>query len=172
MRRVAVQLASDAIHHMVDGTTTTTTTFGRRNGTANYSKTIRCVVDEVSERHSMAFEGIIRRLNINPTATTEDVQRICRRTITGVGDDLFADGHYNWGRIVTLFTFAGWLARSYRSECSDIIADVAGQYIVNKLSNWICEQGGWVSLLCCTRSLYVENEDWHLAFASASVFRE
>jgi len=83
-------------------------------------------------------------------------------SFTNVVDEMFADGQYNWGRIVTVYAFTGWLARycccggacdassmskvSGRDpESARDIADRAGDYVAQRLSTWIRKQGGWVS---------------------------
>jgi len=122
-----------------------------------HSATLVRVVHELSSKHEIVFESIARklRLQVNGHRDTE----LCRRTFAGVVDELFADGRYNWGRVVTVFAYAGWLARAgitdsrgKTSEFDDdswpvIVVNVAGDYISRKLSHWICQQGGWVSIL-------------------------
>jgi len=98
--------------------------------------------------------SIVRRLEV----TSENILP----SFTNVVDEMFADGQYNWGRIVTVYAFAGWLARycccggacdvssvskaSGRDpESARDIADRAGDYVAERLSTWIRKQGGWVS---------------------------
>jgi hypothetical protein len=71
-------------------------------------------------------------------------------------DELFADGQYNWGRIATVFAFAGWWAKSgscgtetdrFNADVwADTVAEVTGNYVAEKLCPWISQQGGWVSM--------------------------
>jgi hypothetical protein len=115
----------------------------------SHTATLRRVVDGLSSRHEIIFESIIRKLPliVNGSHLQSDV---CYRTFSGVVDELFADGQYNWGRIVTVFAFTGWLARSGARQggfdagtWSETVSSVAGSYIAEKLSAWICQQGGW-----------------------------
>lgn len=83
-------------------------------------------------------------------------------SFTNVVDEMFADGQYNWGRVVTIYAFAGWLARycccgracdasavsrvSVRhAEPAKLMAACAGDYVARRLSAWVRKQGGWVS---------------------------
>lgn len=104
--------------------------------------------------------SIVRRLEVTP----ENILQ----SFTNVVDDMFADGQYNWGRIVTVYAFAGWLARycccgkacdassvskvsSRDPEAAKEMAVCAGDYVARRLSAWIRKQGGWVS--CCSLSV-------------------
>ena len=83
-------------------------------------------------------------------------------SFTNVVNEMFADGQYNWGRIVTVYAFAGWLVRycccggacdassvstgaGRDPECAKEMAASAGEYVAQRLSNWVRKQGGWVS---------------------------
>lgn len=82
---------------------------------------------------------------------------------------MFGDNQYNWGRVVTVYAFAGWLARyvccSKDSEimftqstdesinlhnCAEQIAQLAGDFVAERLGSWIFKQGGWVSVKYCS----------------------
>lgn len=152
------QLANEVVSHMTGvhlGHTATP-----------YTATLLRVVDDISSRHEIVFESIVRRLGLDRSPN----YNACKRTISGVGNELFADGQYNWGRTVTMFAFTGWLARSCcrnsgnicssSNNCltyASIIADVAGEYMGEKLSQWIYLQGGMVSdiLLLCVCSIFI-----------------
>jgi len=147
IKAVAHQLAQEVVSHMSEGILCRTVT--------PYTSTLLRVVDDLSTRHEIVFESIVKRLGVDDS---HDVST-CHRTITGVGDELFADGQCNWGRVVTMFAFSGWLVRSCSrnhgtvhgssSDCSNFAAAIAastGHYMADKLSGWIYEQEGWVSL--------------------------
>lgn len=118
-----------------------------------HSATLVRIVHELSSKHEIVFESIARKLRLQVNGHRD--AELCRRTFTGVVDELFADGRYNWGRVVTVFAYAGWLARAGNADAqakaseihvnswSDIVIDIAGDYIGRKLSHWICQQGGW-----------------------------
>jgi hypothetical protein len=117
-----------------------------------HASTLRRTVDELSSRHRIVFLSIARKLDSDrpPGESSTD---LWRHSFVAVVDGLFADRRYNWGRVVTVYAFAGWLARQHcdksavsGDEVSRTIATAAGEYVADKLSPWICEQGGWV---CC-----------------------
>lgn len=82
---------------------------------------------------------------------------------------MFSDNQYNWGRVVTVYAFAGWLARYVccgkessdtvvdkaamptgresidTTTCAQLVADLAGEFVAERLANWVEQQGGWVS---------------------------
>lgn len=163
-------LVRDVIDHMTLNTCTART---------EHSATLLRVVDHLSSRHEIVFESVTRRLRLD---RTPDVN-LCRQTFVGVGEELFADGQFNWGRAVTVFAFAGWLAKSCckastspsnghfnrpmkngdTQKCLEAIAQSAGSYMAEKLSDWIAHEGGWVSM--CHDIIHVIN------FAAVQNFR-
>jgi len=114
-----------------------------------HAATLRRVVDELSSRHEIIFSSIARKLGIR-VATEGPTAARWRYTFIAVASELFADGHNNWGRIVTIYAFAGWLVRQHCSaetcsnEIAHTIAVTAGDFVADKLADWICRQGGWV----------------------------
>jgi len=146
VKRLAHQLVADVVASMIQGHSVVKL----KPSSCPHSVTLLRVVHELSSKHEIVFESIARKLQVQVNGHC-DVE-VCRRTFVGVVDELFADGRYNWGRVVTVFAYAGWLARGCKSgsdisSWSDTVTEVAGEYIGNKLSPWICQQGGWVSHL-------------------------
>ena len=113
-----------------------------------HARTLRRTVDEVTSRHQILFGGLMKKLK---EVDDQRVDAYCA-SFKRVADEMFSDDQYNWGRIITLYAFAGWMAKSLVEEKlvrpasneQQSIADVAGSYIANKLSGWIYQQGGWV----------------------------
>jgi len=100
------------------------------------------------------IHSIVRRLEVTPDNII--------MSFTNVVDEMFADGQYNWGRVVTIYAFAGWLARycccgracdassMNKASCRDPeparqMAVCAGEYVAQHLTAWVRKQGGWVS---------------------------
>jgi len=111
---------------------------------ASIISTLRRTVDQVSDRHEILFASIVKKLHIGEEGTN------CE-SFGSVADEMFADKHYNWGRIVTLYAFAGWLAKHCVDNRIDgdwvnRIGEVCGDYVAENLSQWIASQGGWVSV--------------------------
>jgi len=120
--------------------------------TCDHASTMRRVVDEVSCRYQLTFESIIRKVGVQ-AEDHKHVANVCRQTFTAVANELFADGHYNWGRVIVLYAFAGWLAKHPsgsllelgNDNVSKAVASATGDFVACKLTSWICHQGGWVS---------------------------
>jgi len=114
-----------------------------------HAATMRRIVDVLSSRHEIVFSSIARRLGSH-VAVDGPTAAQWRYTFTAVANELFADGYHNWGRIVTIYAFAGWLVRQHctaetsRDELARTIATTAGDFVADKLADWICHQGGWV----------------------------
>jgi Apoptosis regulator proteins, Bcl-2 family len=92
-------------------------------------------------------------------------------TFINVVNEMFVDNQYNWGRVVTVYAFAGWLARyvccgresdsmsadvpreSNHPECAAEIAKLAGEFVADRLGGWVRKQGGWVSNVFSLREM-------------------
>lgn len=106
-----------------------------------YCKTMRRTVRELSNRHDIAFKGMVNKLKITETNAFP--------TFVSVVDEIFEDGQINWGRIVAVYTFAVRLAQHCKDSCPDCderISLYAGKYVANKLGRWILDNGGWVRM--------------------------
>ncbi len=73
-----------------------------------------------------------------------------KETLTNVARSMFADNIINWGRIATLYAFAGAIAKHMVEERGldiqdDIAACVSG-FVNQHLAGWILARGGWVSI--------------------------
>lgn len=120
---------------------------------SHHSATLVRIVNELSLKHEIVFESIVRKLRLGVNSHCDAAH--CQQMFAGVVDKLFADGRYNWGRVVTVFAYAGWMARVGNANSlgttsefgvvswSTIVINVASAYVSRKLSHWICQQGGW-----------------------------
>lgn len=131
----AVQLAHDIVFYMAHNTT---------KATSRHAKTLRRMVDEVSCKHEILFASLVKKLDL----AHKDLD--CQ-FLGNVADRMFCDKQYNWGRIVTFFAFAGWLARycvenRLDPEWPEIIAKKTGDYVAKSLCPWIMKQGGWEAM--------------------------
>lgn len=135
-KEMAKELARDVVYYF-----SKTSTNGPCN---NHAKTLRRTVDELSRRHEILFTSMVRRLSI-----TEDSKETCQ-SFMRVMDEMFIDGHYNWGRVITIYAFAGWLARycvqNGMVNSVEEIVTCSGTYVADKLAQWIQQQGGWDAL--------------------------
>ncbi|XP_040289707.1 apoptosis regulator BAX [Bufo bufo] len=68
-----------------------------------------------------------------------------------VATEMFADGNFNWGRVVALFYFACKLVLkalwSHVPQMIRTIIDWTMEYLRNHVVQWIRDQGGWEGLL-------------------------
>lgn len=143
-RVIAKQLAEDIIQYVMVSPSPPLV--------CRYAGTLRRIVDEVSAKHKVVFESIVLKVGVRNRSQPSDTTA-CRQTFEAVANELFADGHYNWGRIAMLYAFAAWLAKlpsdhcltDAKDEVAQAIADAAGDYVAKRLASWIYQQGGWVS---------------------------
>lgn len=111
--------------------------------TSKYAKTMRRAVHELSKKYDDIFKKFIQDLSINELNGFQ--------TLANVADELFREGPINWGRIVALYAFGGYVAR-YSVSPNDIdvinmIGEFLGFYVSKKLGDWIRENGGWDAFL-------------------------
>ncbi|KAI0220831.1 hypothetical protein LSAT2_027704 [Lamellibrachia satsuma] len=111
--------------------------------TSKYAKTMRRAVHELSKKYDDIFKKFIQDLSIDELNGFQ--------TLANVADELFREGPINWGRIVALYAFGGYVARySVSSQDSDVInmiGEFLGFYVSKKLGDWIREHGGWDAFL-------------------------
>ena len=94
---------------------------------------------QMEENNTTFFSGIAQRLEVGPGNA--------RTIFMDVASKIFSED-INWGRIVSLYTFAGVLAHYFMSEdrpeivCE--IVDWLGRFVENNLTEWIKNRGGWV----------------------------
>ena len=113
-------------------------------GLANHIETLAKVGDEIEAKHRTLFKGMLKRLEIAKQPLTE-IKEILHR----VFDEMFADNHFNWGRIVTVFVFGACVSKclidNKKSELAESVADYVGESVHNRAHKWVAKQGGWVS---------------------------
>jgi len=72
-------------------------------------------------------------------------------TFSEVANELFRDGIYNWGRIVTLFYFTyKLLLKSLKDETSSLIRvliEWTVRFVKEIVAPWIVRKGGWLVIL-------------------------
>lgn len=133
VKRIAVELAFDLVRY--------STTGDPRAPANSHCKTLRRFYRELAAKHETMFIGLVNKLSL----TDGDLD--CK-FLEHVADHMFSDDQYNWGRIVTLYVFAAWLARHcvekrMSSQWPERIADKIGKFVVEKATSWIGKHGGW-----------------------------
>ncbi|NXC42659.1 MCL1 protein, partial [Penelope pileata] len=102
-------------------------------------ETLRRVGDGVLQKHELAFQGMLRKLEIKKE---EDLQSVCE-----VAAHVFSDGVTNWGRVVTLISFGAFVAKHLKSinqeKCISSLAGIITDALVSSKREWLLSQGGW-----------------------------
>ncbi|XP_074522644.1 anti-apoptotic protein NR13-like isoform X1 [Halichoeres trimaculatus] len=107
-------------------------------------------------------------------------------------EELVGDGHLNWGRVVSLFTFTGVLARQLQEQ-KDVkpgldpgqgqemgqepghcrgLAETIADYLGEEKKDWLLENGGWEGFCKFSRSAREVSQDLSMKtalFAAAGV---
>ena len=106
------------------------------------------IVDQFNTSNSRRkeFEEMAKRLHLVGKSAEE-----VSETFLGVADDVFRDGIMNWGRIAALLAFAiiaglDVLRFGLDSDLLRRIIDSVVEFINERISPWIEDHGGWVSL--------------------------
>ncbi|XP_020797316.1 bcl-2-like protein 10 [Boleophthalmus pectinirostris] len=109
-----------------------------------------------------------------------------------VMEELVGDGHLNWGRVVSLFTFAGVLARHIQEQKSSRpgldpgqvqglgqvpedcrrLAQTIADYLGEEKRDWLLENGGWggfCEFSCHARKVDQDSSMKTALFAAAGV---
>uniref|UniRef100_A0A8D0E855 MCL1 apoptosis regulator, BCL2 family member n=2 Tax=Salvator merianae TaxID=96440 RepID=A0A8D0E855_SALMN len=102
-------------------------------------ETLRRVGDAILDKHQLAFQGMLKKLEIK---NEEDL-----KTVSEVATHVFSDGVTNWGRIVTLISFGAFVAKHLKtinkengiSTLADIITDV----LVTDKREWLLNHNAW-----------------------------
>lgn len=104
---------------------------------------LRCAVLKMLEKHSLVFNGMMSRLRIGRGCNLHHGFKI-------LADELFAEEHVSWGKIVALYAFAARLAQYCVEEnMTNIVFDVATnltEFAVDRLTPFLREHGGWATL--------------------------
>lgn len=98
---------------------------------------IKQVGDDLERNRSL--NELIGQIKVTPQTAFD--------TFANVAKQIFSDGVYNWGRVVTLLYFGFKLASSVASQVPllKLVVDWVVRFVKEKLVNWIAEHGGWVS---------------------------
>jgi hypothetical protein len=122
-------------------------------------------VDRLIHRHEILFTGMLRKLdslsisiNNNENNRQDMLDDLLCLDLTRIFNYLIQDNNITWGKIITIFAFSTFIAKKH-NEIADRIAHVTGQYIVKRLTIWIKDHGGWVSV---NKILQLRDEYFHI----------
>lgn len=116
----------------------------QQRGLKEHVETLVRVGDEVEQKHRSLFRGMIKRLDVCSQSKVQ-LKELLRR----VFDEMFADNHQNWGRIVTVLVFGACVSKTLldknHKELADMVAEYVGESVHTRSHEWVSKQGGWVS---------------------------
>ena len=148
-RLQSAQITGDVIRYISSGDNES------ESPTSKSASIMRSLVDDLLRTRLSSMRQLADRLDVQ---RPEDVV-----LLNSVATSMFDDDVVTWNRIVTLFAFAGYLARHCRErgllECSEMVIQVLDSIIVERLGLWILASGGWVSLN--TSSLVLSSRMMH-----------
>nr|XP_034953541.1 induced myeloid leukemia cell differentiation protein Mcl-1 [Zootoca vivipara] len=102
-------------------------------------ETLRRVGDNILDKHQLAFQGMLRKMEINKEDDLETVSKVAKH--------LFSDGITNWGRIVTLISFGAFLAKHLKSINQESaigpLAELITEVLVTDKREWILNNNAW-----------------------------
>lgn len=109
---------------------------------------MRRLAQDMEKQHQARFHSLaqsfLRQCGLDPCSSLRRVM-----------EELVGDGCLNWGRVVSLFTFTGVLARLMQEQKSTKpgqepgpsrgLAETIADYLGEEKKDWLLENGGWVS---------------------------
>ncbi|NWJ08370.1 MCL1 protein, partial [Crypturellus undulatus] len=102
-------------------------------------ETLRRVGDGIMRKHELAFQGMLRKLEIQKEEDLESVSEVAAQ--------VFSDGVTNWGRVVTLISFGAFVAKHLKNikqeQCIPSLAGIITDALVSSKREWLLSQGGW-----------------------------
>lgn len=127
---------------------------------------MRDLAQDMEKQHQARFHSLaqtfLRQCGTDPCSSLRNVM-----------EELVGDGHLNWGRVVSIFTFTGVLARQLLEQkstkpgleprqdqelgqvpgnCSEL-AETIADYLGEEKKAWLLENDGWVSCNMSTSTL-------------------
>lgn len=119
---------------------------------------MRKCVDSLSKEYGVQFDNMISLIDFRKENAVDALLSIAR--------SLFEkDGNCNWGRVTTMLTFAGFVARKLTLEGDenflDMFATAFGDYLVKTISEWIFKEGGWVRIVLLPHLYYNLHTNTH-----------
>ncbi|GAB0200825.1 induced myeloid leukemia cell differentiation protein Mcl-1 [Grus americana] len=128
-------------------------------------ETLRRVGGGVMQKHELAFQGMLRKLEIQKE---EDLQSVCE-----VAAHMFSDGVTNWGRVVTLISFGAFVAKHLKSinqeKCISSLAGIITDALVSSKREWLMSQRGWEGFVDFFRVEDLEGSIRNILMAFAGV---
>ncbi|XP_061462248.1 induced myeloid leukemia cell differentiation protein Mcl-1 [Rhineura floridana] len=100
---------------------------------------LRRVGDGILDKHQIAFQGMLRKMEIKKE---DDL-----KTVSEVATHVFSDGVTNWGRIVTLISFGAFVAKHLKSINQEnginTLAEIITDVLVTDKREWLLTHNAW-----------------------------
>ena len=147
--RIAHYLAADCVNFMA-GKASVAAAF---EVDAACARTLRCCVADIVKGNDNRLSAYIGRLRVQSNGF-ETLFNVANYMFGFDGDVAPGDDKnsvtINWGRVVALYAFGGYLAMYGRvsndTNVENMISDYLGFYVSTRLGTWIDEKGGWVRI--------------------------
>ncbi|XP_053721085.1 bcl-2-like protein 10 [Synchiropus splendidus] len=138
--------------------------------------TMRRLAQDMERQHQASF------LSICQTFLTHGGPDLCS-SLRKVMEEMVGDGHLNWGRVVSLFTFTGLLVRLLREQkkpglvlgqeasIHQGLAETIADYLGEEKKDWLLENDGWEGFckFSQVQSVSLESSVKTALFAAAGV---
>lgn len=102
--------------------------------------TMKTVVEDVLSKHTLAYNGMIKKLDL-------DNQPDDMGFVSSVARNLFADGKTNWGRIASLVAFGAVVCQNLkqrgRDHCVDMVSEEISTYLLQNQRDWLIKNNSW-----------------------------
>uniref|UniRef100_R4GAJ0 Bcl-2 Bcl-2 homology region 1-3 domain-containing protein n=1 Tax=Anolis carolinensis TaxID=28377 RepID=R4GAJ0_ANOCA len=128
-------------------------------------ETLRRVGESLREKHLLAFQGMLRKLEIKKE---EDLASVAEVTT-----EVFRDGIINWGRIVTLISFGAFVAKHLKSinqeNAINTLIEIITDVLVTDKREWLLKHNAWQRARLGSATLRIHLEAVTLVFLNFQV---
>lgn len=112
----------------------------------NCPVSFRLLANELENSHPKLFQSVATNLGLHNLPS----EAVVHNMFAAVAEEIFRSD-VTWGRIVALFAMTGALAmdcvKGGHPEYVLGLVQRMGIFVERDLAPWICQQGGWVSLV-------------------------
>ncbi|XP_066557471.1 bcl-2-like protein 10 [Amia ocellicauda] len=132
LREETLSLARDYIEHSLGL---------QRTPPSETAKAMRCLGKEMEKQHQSKFNSLLHTF----ITTCGPEPSLSLRKVM---EEMVGDGKLNWGRVVSLFTFTGVLAKELYSQgesmdCCTKLAETIADYLGSEKREWLMQNEGW-----------------------------
>ncbi|KAJ8340435.1 hypothetical protein SKAU_G00350680 [Synaphobranchus kaupii] len=142
----------------------------QRTPPSNQAEAMRHLASEMEQQYQCKFRSLLQTF-------VEACGSEPSTSLKKVMVELVGDGKLNWGRVVSLFTFTGALARELRTrgedkDCCRRLAETIADYLGREQEDWLVQNEGWEGFNKFFRSSREASQDSSMKtalFAAAGV---